>query len=206
MVEQFVGPEIFSNPVKHVRIKPPQRFVPVGLDKALVTATAWHQDQGVVLPEADATETVTVWLPVTDATVENDTLLVIPASHREGLALHCPDSELHIPELYLRLTDAVPVPVRKGGALFMHRRTKHASLSNRSDDIRWSFDLGYHPVGQSTGRPAFLGFVARSRSNPASVLTGYQEWVDLWHSIRSRLAMQSKPAFNRWADSPTACA
>ena len=27
-VEQFIGPEIFSNPVQHVRIKPPESFLP----------------------------------------------------------------------------------------------------------------------------------------------------------------------------------
>ena len=210
VVEQIVGPEIYSNPVQHIRINPPERFVPAGHIDALVTATDWHQDQGVVLPEADETETLTVWLPVTDATVENGTLIVIPGSHREGLALHCPGMptrpELHIPEPYLRLGDAMPVPIRRGGALFMHRRTKHASLSNQSDDIRWSFDLRYHPVGQPTGRPAFPGFVARSRSNPASALTDYHEWVSLWQSTRLRLAMQNRPAFNRWADSPAVCA
>ena len=47
----------------------------------------------------------------------------------------------------------VPVPMRPGSVLLLHRLTEHSSLSNLSDGIRWSFDLRYQPVGQPTGRP-----------------------------------------------------
>jgi len=39
--------------------------------------------------EADETDMLTVWLPVTDATEENGCLCAIPGSHREGLVTHC---------------------------------------------------------------------------------------------------------------------
>ena len=102
--------------------------------------------------------------------------------------------------------NVTPVPLRRGSVLFMTRRTKHASLSNQSDEIRWSFDVRYNPIGQPSGRPAFPGFAARSRSNPASVLSDPLEWADLWYATRARLAREGKPIFNRWVDSPEVCA
>lgn len=209
-VEMLIGPEIYSNPVQHVRIKPPHRLVPEGHVSSLVKATDWHQDQGVILPEADASIMLTVWIPITDATVENGCLAVIPGSHQEGLAPHCvgvaarPD--LHIPDKFLPLDEAVPVPIKRGGVLLMHRCTKHSSLSNQSDDIRWSFDLRYNPIGQPTGRPAFPGFVARSQADPTSVLPDHHAWTALWHAARKHLAESEQQRFNRWEADALVCA
>src|SRR5581483_5533574 len=80
VIEQVIGPEILSNPIQHVRIKPPERLLPPEFRNTLVGQTDWHQDQGVALPEVDETEMLTVWLPVTDATVENGCLCVVPRS------------------------------------------------------------------------------------------------------------------------------
>src|ERR1700730_10570218 len=69
LVEQFIGSEIFSNPIQHTRIKPPERDLPEHLQgSSLLARTEWHQDTGVHLPEADQTTMLTVWLPLTDAT------------------------------------------------------------------------------------------------------------------------------------------
>ena len=54
VVESIIGPEIYSNPVQHVRIKPPEKVLPkTDTLKVSVGATPWHQDQGVVNDEAD---------------------------------------------------------------------------------------------------------------------------------------------------------
>lgn len=206
-VEQVVGAEIYSNPIQHTRIKPPERDLPERLrGSSLLAKTDWHQDQGVHLAEADATEMLTVWLPVTDATVENGCLCVIPGSHREGLVTHCSTKGLHIPDDLLN-GQPRPLPMRRGSVLFMHHLTKHSSLTNVSDGIRWSFDLRYHPVGQPTGRPWFPGFVARSRRDPASAVTDWQDWADLWRGARSRLAAIEEPGkFNRWTGQEPGCA
>jgi phytanoyl-CoA hydroxylase len=98
VLEDLFGGEIYSNPVQHVRIKPPEKYLPmVHVDEKSgrvagfgVGATPWHQDNGVVLPIADETEMITVWVAVTDATVENGCLEVLRGSHREGLLPHCP--------------------------------------------------------------------------------------------------------------------
>ena len=208
-VESLIGPEIVVNPVQHVRIKPPQRYL-AGTVGALVGRTAWHQDQGVVLPEADESNILTVWVPITAATLENGCLVVMPGSHREGLATHCParpgQPDLHIPAQLLHGEAAVPLPMEPGDVLFMHRRTQHASLENRSGAIRWSFDLRYNPRGQPTGRPAFPEFVARSRAEPEAVIADAAAWAALWYAARDRLAGVTTGPFNRWQNASPVCA
>lgn len=207
VVEQIIGSEILSNPIQHARIKPPEQMVSGNLKGSLATKTGWHQDQGVALPEADETNTLTVWFPMMDATIENGCLEVIPGSHRHDLTLHCPgDFSVgpHIPEQFLG-GQPVPLPMQKGSVLFMHRRTKHASLSNLSDDIRWSFDLRYQPIDQPTGRPALPGFIVRSRQHPERVLNDYQAWVTMWHQARHQLA-EEEAKFFRWSGDSPACA
>lgn len=210
-VESLIGPEIYSNPVQHVRIKMPERFIPADKrSNAMAVTTDWHQDQGVVLPEADESNILTVWMPLTDATIEMGCLALVPRSHKELFA-HCPANrdgtgQLHIPDKFLAAAQPIPVPVKRGGALFMHRRTMHCSLPNKSDQIRWSFDLRYNPIGQPSGRPAFPGFVARSRQHPESELRDASAWAALWHAARAALAEQEKPTFNRWDANAPVCA
>ncbi len=70
-VETLLGPEIYSNPVQHVRIKPPERYLPANQRySSEVSRTVWHQDMGTVLEEADNSNLITVWVPVTEATLE----------------------------------------------------------------------------------------------------------------------------------------
>jgi phytanoyl-CoA hydroxylase len=211
-VEQLIGPEILSNPIQHVRIKPPQRLLPPEMRTSLVGQTDWHQDQGVALPEVDETNMLTVWLPITDATVENGCLCVVPRSHHGGLVTHCSAQKgsarigLHIPDA-LRGNNVVPVPIKRGGALFLTRRTMHASLQNESDGVRWSFDLRYQPTGQPTGRPVFPSFVVRSRQHPEQAVTDWRVWADLWRAARTNMIQNPpKGKLNRWTSEEPVCA
>jgi hypothetical protein len=207
--QAFVGPEIYSNPIQHTRIKPPESMVPQHARGGMMVRVGWHQDQGVATVEQDEVPVLTVWLPVTDATEENGCLCVVPGSHIDGLATHCPgtgpDGGVQIPQKLIS-REAIPVPLKRGGALLMHRRTIHSSLSNVSDDIRWSFDLRYQPTGMPTGRPAFPGFVARSQAHPQSELTDWRDWAQLWADARARLSVNMPPKFNRWLADAPACA
>ena len=165
VVELLIGPEIYSNPIQHARIKPPESVRKSDAPgNGYLATTPWHQDQGVITADADETDILSVWIAVTDATEENGCLCMIPGSHREGLAPHC----FEIPEKF-RENFVTPVPMKAGSALFFHRLTKHSSLPNHSDDIRFSFDLRYSPVGMPSGRDEFPGFVARSRQHPESI-------------------------------------
>lgn len=195
VIELLIGPEIYSNPIQHARIKPPEAACKADAPgNGYLQATPWHQDQGVITTDADATDIISVWIPITDATEENGCLCMIPGSHHRGLAPHC----FEIP-LKFRDSDVTPVPMKAGSVLFFHRLTKHCSLPNLSDDIRFSFDLRYSPVGMPTGRDEFPGFVARSRQHPETVLTDHRQWTALWHDARSRLVARGALDFrSRW--------
>ena len=207
-VESIMGPEILNNPIQHVRMKLPQGVRHPEGRNGLAGPTPWHQDNGVVVAEADETEMLTVWLPLNDATTENSCLNVVPYSHRDGIAVHCPGTGgLSIPETQMDVAKAVPLPMQAGSVLFMHRRTMHCSYDNKTqDEVRWSFDLRYHPVGQPSGRPVFPDFVARSRANPESELRDPAAWAQLWADTRVRLAASAKQKFNRWSADHPACA
>ncbi len=205
IAESLLGPEITSNPIQHVRIKPPERRVDASETRAHVVSTDWHQDKGVTLESADETQMLTVWLAITDATVENGCLQVKPGQERE-LIPHCSLNQVGIKERYLPKQNSVPAPVKAGGAVIFHPLTPHASLPNTSDGYRWSFDLRYNVTGQSTGRDHFPSFVARSRSNPKTELTDWQEWQKLWEETRSRLSQTDHIPQHRWPTDGPYCA
>lgn len=80
LVECLIGPEITSNPIQHVRIPPPKKAVPKRETRAHIVKTDWHQDMGVTLESADNTKMVTIWLAITDATVEMAVCRLFPES------------------------------------------------------------------------------------------------------------------------------
>lgn len=209
LVEDVIGPEIYSNPVQHIRLKLPQRAVAKSAPySSLVSYTPWHQDNGVILPEADESRILTVWFSLTESTVENGCMQVLPRSHRGDLVAHCPMREgLAIADSLLPAMTPTPLPMHPGSVLLMTSRTIHSSLENTTEDeVRMSFDIRYQPTGQPTGRPAFPGFVARSSADPQSVLSDPAAWEASWLNARAALAEQSNPTFNRWKAGVGACA
>ncbi|MEO3413083.1 phytanoyl-CoA dioxygenase family protein [Roseovarius sp. CAU 1744] len=204
LVECLIGPEITSNPIQHVRLKPPARKLRPDEIRAHVAGTDWHQDRAVAHAEGDRTEMITVWLAISDATRENGCLQAIPGTPR--MYPHCPRRQTAIADGCLDLSRARPMPVRAGGAVIFHPLTPHASLDNLSDRFRWSFDIRYNVTGQPTGRAHFPEFVARSRAKPETEMKAWRIWRDMWVAARARLSGQPHIPIHRWrADSP-ACA
>ncbi|GGX37708.1 L-proline 4-hydroxylase [Tateyamaria omphalii] len=202
IVECLLGPEITSNPIQHVRIKPPSPQLAADEVRAHITSTDWHQDRGVGHEDADTTDMVTAWVAITDGTVENGCLQVVPGID-DGLLPHCPQVQTAIAPAHLDTSSAVPLPVNAGGVVLFHPLVSHASLPNRSDRFRWSFDLRYNVTGQPTGRDHFPSFAARSRAAPETELRDWRVWRDVWFAARDRLAAKSHIPIHRWdADSP----
>lgn len=212
VVETIVGPEIFSNPVQHVRVKVPESLVASNEQNSLVSHVPWHQDLGVIDPEADNSQILTVWIPLTTSTLDNGCLQVIPGSHRAGeLFAHCPGHTggVGIPESYLPDGHPVPLPVEPGDAILMTQTTVHSSRPNITDsDVRVSLDLRFQAVGEPTGRPWFAeaGFIARSRRDPSTELRNADTWHAQWSNARDRLSDRETPRFNRWSSDAPACA
>ena len=216
-VESFIGAEIYSNPVQHVRIKPPEQYLPKDADgNPVIGATVWHQDRGTVTEDADETDMITAWFSLTDAAIEQGPLKIVPQSHDSGLLTHClsykgKKTDRVIPEHLFDIDSTIPMPTKRGDVIFLHRQTVHGSLANVSDKIRWSFDLRYNPIGQPTGRGAFPGFVARSRKNPESELRDADTWTDMWRKARTKMASvnqgdMSDVPFGRWTEGHPDCA
>lgn len=198
MVEDLIGPEITVSPIQHVRIKPPERAVRKDELRAHVIATDWHQDQGVTLDEADDTTMITVWMAVTDATVENGCLQVSADGAADELLPHCLNKQVSIVGQDAFSANAIPTPVKAGGAVIFHPLTPHASLTNKSDGYRWSFDLRFNVTGQPTGRSQFPEYIARSRKDPSAVLTDWKELKEMWDETRVRLASDTYLPQHRW--------
>ena len=204
LVECLIGPEITSNPIQHVRLKPPAPTLRQAEDRAHIMATDWHQDRAVAHADGDQTKMITVWLAISDATVDNGCLQAIPG--KPQMYPHCPKRQTAIADGFLDLEKAQPLPVKAGGAVIFHPLTPHASLDNRSDQFRWSFDIRYNVTGQPTGRGQFPEFVARSQAHPERVLTDWQEWRDMWFEARARLSGQPHIPIHRWTGDSPACA
>ncbi len=201
-VEQFIGPEIYSNPVQHVRIKPPEHLMSKFIrdQNSLVASTrGWHQDLGGYSEEANDSDILSVWFPIIEATAESGCLVVVEGSHKVDKLLphHCSSLHNGIPEQLVG-GPRTPLPMQPGDVLFLHRLITHASFPNTSPGLRWSFDLRYNPTGQPTGRSCFPGFVARSRSNPDRELKDPQEWSDMWKRARVQMAVEGRGRLNRW--------
>jgi phytanoyl-CoA hydroxylase len=219
------SPEITSNPVQHMRFKLPMHAVAGGFS-GMVSAVPFHQDNGVLLEEADNSHILTIWMPITPSTLTNGVMQVVPRSHCMALQQHCPTNEgLAIPPskmAALQKADqemkAISLPMPAGSALLMTHRTIHKSLDNTTDsDVRVSMDLRYQTTGTASGRPAFdsASFVARSERDPSSVLTDPAVWEQKWINLRSTLAEAEEKVrqgigkaerFNRWDPNAVGCA
>ena len=205
IAESVLGGELTSNPIQHVRIKPPQREVPKDEARAHIGATLWHQDRGVGLAEADETDMLTVWIAMTDATVENGCLQVIPNPPAD-MYPHCAKSQTAMADAYVEADRAVPAEVRAGGIVLIHPLTPHCAGPNNSDGYRWSFDIRYNVTGQPTGRSQFPDFVARSRTAPDNELHDWRTWLTMWEAARSTAATSPHIPQHRWQHDSPGCA
>ena len=203
VVEQLIGPELTSNPIQHVRLKPPSVKLDLAEARAHITATDWHQDRAVALEDADQTDMVTVWLAMTDATVENGCLQVQPQTSGQTILPHCARTQTGIADGFLNESSAVPLPVKAGRAVLFHLLTPLASLTNITDGFRWSFDIRFNATGQPTGRSHFPDFVVRSRAHPETELSDWRVCKAQWEEARARLAAVPHIDIHRWsADTP----
>ncbi len=206
VVEQLIGPELVSNPIQHVRLKPPATKLDHDEIRAHITATDWHQDRAVALEDADQTDMVTVWIAITDATVENGCLQVQPQVQGQEILPHCARTQTGIADGFVDEAKALPLPVKAGGAVLFHPLTPHGSLINKTDQFRWSFDIRFNATGQPTGRRHFPDFIARSRRNPETEMKDWKACKRQWEEARARLAQAPHINIHRWSSDAPFCA
>jgi phytanoyl-CoA hydroxylase len=103
----------------------------------------WHQDNGY--GQAASALYLTVWLALTDATLENGCIWVQPQSHKQGLLKHT-STDVGL-QCYFGDDPGIPVPLRKGSLVAFQSMMVHRSTPNLSDHIRKAFIIQYSPVG-----------------------------------------------------------
>lgn len=100
----------------------------------------WHQDS-VYFPFEPARPIVGLWLAVTEATLENGCLHVLPGSHREPVHEHVDDRRPNANLGYIEIVDhdmtaSVPVLMSPGDLLVFDSHLMHRSTDNESEGIR----------------------------------------------------------------------
>jgi ectoine hydroxylase-related dioxygenase (phytanoyl-CoA dioxygenase family) len=103
----------------------------------------WHQDNGYTYVEPQAY--LTCWIAITDATLENGCVRVLPGMHRLGTLRH-DDTPIGF-ECFGDDEQAVDVPVRAGSVVVFTSLTPHATARNRTDDVRKAYIVQYAPDG-----------------------------------------------------------
>ena len=86
ILESLIGPEILCHPTHVVRPRMRNNFNTTE-NWRTTDQVPWHQDAGVLRPEADNSLLITVWIPLSEANEENGCLMVIPGSHKYGVRL-----------------------------------------------------------------------------------------------------------------------
>lgn len=109
----------------------------------------WHQDNGYayVAPQ----QYLTVWLALTDATVDNGCPWVAPGVHRTGTLEHRFVAPLGF-ECLAEVPDAVPAEVPAGGAVVFSSLTPHLTGPNTTGADRKAYIVQYAPSGAEVWR------------------------------------------------------
>lgn len=129
-VEDLLGPDLIAFLMMMI-------YKPPGVAQAV---HPFHQD-AFYFPFGPHDQVLACWIPLDDADESNGTLVVVPGSHRDGVAAHeYPDGLVNMGSFHIPGADtaqgAQVLDVKAGDAVLFHSRTWHKSLGNRSDRRR----------------------------------------------------------------------
>jgi phytanoyl-CoA hydroxylase len=194
----LVGDAVKASPNQHCRLKLPV-VSPDGefrgrVGETMHAPTMWHQDAMTQIPQSDDTSLITCWIPMGDVDEAHGCLKVVPGAHRDTTLLPWPMDTGTVARLE---EAAVPVPVRKGDIVILHKRTPHGSTANTSPQVRWSFDFRYFPADQPTDRPWFPNIVVRDLAHPERVQSGADDWRRQWERARDLIVASGRPVPGR---------
>jgi ectoine hydroxylase-related dioxygenase (phytanoyl-CoA dioxygenase family) len=104
----------------------------------------WHQDNGYTFIEPQ--QYLTIWVALTDATIENGCPWVAPGVHKVGTLAHRFVDPLGF-ECFDKAPSAVAAPVPAGGAVVFSSLTPHLTGPNTTDAVRKAYILQYSQAG-----------------------------------------------------------
>jgi phytanoyl-CoA hydroxylase len=124
----------------------------------------WHQDNGYTYVEPQSY--LTCWVAITDATLDNGCVRVLPRVHRSGTLAHR-DTPIGF-QCFEEPRGAVPIPVRAGSIVVFSSLTPHATGHNVTDGVRKAYIVQYAPDGAVAlrGDPAAGPGRAERQDNP----------------------------------------
>ncbi|MCQ6558958.1 phytanoyl-CoA dioxygenase family protein [Paenibacillus mendelii] len=186
LVECLLGSELSCNPIQHVRAKLPVNPAAGRSETSYYENVPWHQDCAVTSEDSEASEIITFWLPLIDATAETGCMEVMPEVFKRGYMKHQAEGGTTIVPEQLPHVEPVCAECRKGGVVIMNKYTPHRGITNRSDRVRWSIDLRYHKSGANSGRSFQPSFAVRSKAAPENILTDHETWRSLWEASRNQ--------------------
>jgi phytanoyl-CoA hydroxylase len=112
------------------------------------TGTNWHQDNAYFqIP--DPLKGTALWTAVHDATLANGTLSVIPCAFSEPLPHERDGFSDHHIRCWPDETQAIPVEIKAGGAIFFCYGTPHATGANTTETERAGVALHFIHTDQS---------------------------------------------------------
>ena len=111
----------------------------------------WHQDS-YYFPFDPPRPVVGLWLAITEATLANGCLHVLPGSHVEPVHDHVPDRRPGANYGYVEIVDhdmtaAIPVVMAPGDLLVFDSHLMHRSTDNETEGIRAAMVFHFAPAG-----------------------------------------------------------
>ncbi|MGW0229922.1 phytanoyl-CoA dioxygenase family protein [Actinopolymorpha singaporensis] len=134
---------------------PPRLFRATALMKPAAVGSEKGQHQDSPYWPIEPMSLWSCWIPFDDATMDNGCLTVIPGSHRHGALPHVQTrDDFVVPAEHYDPSALVPVPMRRGSALFFHSLLLHGSAANTSGNPRRAVTMSYlGPGHRYTGTP-----------------------------------------------------
>jgi len=130
-----------------------------------VIGQPWHQDSFYF--RFDRQPQVGVWVALSEATLENGCLWVLPGSHAAGrIFTHIPDRRPVANRGYLEIVDQdtsakIPATMAPGDVLFFHSYLMHMSTDNVADQRRSAMVCHYGRAGTEVLNPDAAKALAR---------------------------------------------
>ncbi|MGW5366576.1 phytanoyl-CoA dioxygenase family protein [Actinopolymorpha pittospori] len=133
--------------------------------------TPWHQDEAYWDP-AYTYCSLSIWIPLQEATLENGCMQFIPGSHRGEVLPHQQignDTRVHGLEVVPGVVDvstAVACPLPPGGATIHDSRTVHYTAANTSNDYRRAYIIGGSAARTPAENPAVYPWREGQQTTP----------------------------------------
>jgi phytanoyl-CoA hydroxylase len=160
----------------------------------------WHQDFGYWSGQSDVPCQINCMVYLDDADEDNGCLLVVPGSHRGGLARHEFSASRGAFDAGLPAVDpatARPLPGRAGTAILFGPLLHHASGANRTTRPRHSFTAVYTNPLVDVHREVLSRFFPRDRIGeltgvgPFRFCPEHYQRRNLWHLAADHVASRA---------------